>query len=449
MAKYRFGPKDIFHSRIKVHPKNEFWISNSNIYFNGDQKFSGSLYPGGPGDAGGIVKFLGGPEDLSSGSISLYEMNIDKPMSGSVNGIYDYGFAYAWLPKSSNLQTFKTITTASIDEKTSTIFAEMEYGEKVKKLYPLSASVGVNYFSASNGFDVINPFAISANYTSSIGREIDALQNTLNFYTKWSPHYAYSSSVPPGCEKAKQAMSFIEVPSIYYGSNIEKGSLNLKFYITGTLIGQLKDEKRNGELVQVGPPGSNGSGSVAGVVLYNEGFLILTGSWDLDPLTEGPFLGLTTTTPMPHTDDWLKPRWQYFGLIGTTGSLNVTASYYMAFDGTNYIPTVTMNARAPKGQVNYSNNPTFLVYNQPSGTFATSSSTVSSSVLFSQNANIEIASINSSSFSSYSSSFKSTTYISKIGIYDDDHNLIGVAKMATPVRKREKDDFTFRLKLDI
>ena len=108
-----------------------------------------------------------------------------------------------------------------------------------------------------------------------------------------------------------------------------------------------------------------------------------------------------------------------------------------------------MHARAPKGRLNYSNNPTFLSYNQPSGTFTTASSTTTSSVSFIQSPNIEIASINSSSYSSHSSSFKSTTYLSKIGIYDEDHNLIAVAKMATPVRKREEDDLTFRLKLDI
>jgi hypothetical protein len=46
-------------------------------------------------------------------------------------------------------------------------------------------------------------------------------------------------------------------------------------------------------------------------------------------------------------------------------------------------------------------------------------------------------------------SFRKETYISKIGIYDDQKNLIGIAKMATPVRKRENDQFTFKLKLDI
>ena len=41
-----------------------------------------------------------------------------------------------------------------------------------------------------------------------------------------------------------------------------------------------------------------------------------------------------------------------------------------------------------------------------------------------------------------------STYISKIGIYDKDKNLIGVAKLATPVRKTESRSYTFKMKLD-
>ena len=45
-------------------------------------------------------------------------------------------------------------------------------------------------------------------------------------------------------------------------------------------------------------------------------------------------------------------------------------------------------------------------------------------------------------------SFEKQVYISKIGLYDKDRNLIGIAKLATPVRKREIDSYTFKLKLD-
>jgi hypothetical protein len=40
-------------------------------------------------------------------------------------------------------------------------------------------------------------------------------------------------------------------------------------------------------------------------------------------------------------------------------------------------------------------------------------------------------------------------YISKVAIYDDKKNLIGIATMANPVLKQEDQDYTFKLRLDI
>ena len=54
-----------------------------------------------------------------------------------------------------------------------------------------------------------------------------------------------------------------------------------------------------------------------------------------------------------------------------------------------------------------------------------------------------------SQFSGSEANFEKITYISKIGIYDKDRNLIGIAKLATPVKKTENREFTFKLKLDI
>ena len=121
----------------------------------------------------------------------------------------------------------------------------------------------------------------------------------------------------------------------------------------------------------------------------------------------------------------------------------------MEFEGVNYVPTMTMHALAPRGELNHSNNPTFVKYNFTSGSFSSGSGVTTGSATFVQNPNIESVAINSSSFSSHSASYESTTYISRIGIYDDFDNLIGVAKLATPIRKREKDELTFRLKLDV
>ena len=45
----------------------------------------------------------------------------------------------------------------------------------------------------------------------------------------------------------------------------------------------------------------------------------------------------------------------------------------------------------------------------------------------------------SSSFANYSSSFDATTYIRTIGVYDEDKNLIAVAKVANKVKKIIRD----------
>jgi len=61
----------------------------------------------------------------------------------------------------------------------------------------------------------------------------------------------------------------------------------------------------------------------------------------------------------------------------------------------------------------------------------------------------DIKNIVSSSYVDVTPDFKKTTYISKVAIYDEDKNLIGIAKVATPVRKTEEKQYTFKLKLDI
>ena len=62
---------------------------------------------------------------------------------------------------------------------------------------------------------------------------------------------------------------------------------------------------------------------------------------------------------------------------------------------------------------------------------------------------VEIKNTISSSFYDYEEDYKPQTFITKIGIYDENKNLIAVANLAKPIRKTEDRDYTFRLKLDI
>ena len=77
------------------------------------------------------------------------------------------------------------------------------------------------------------------------------------------------------------------------------------------------------------------------------------------------------------------------------------------------------------------------------------SSQVSSSVAFTEDHTIKYKNIVSGSYKGYDEPFSKQTFISSIGIYDKDKNLIAVAKLATPLKKREVDEYIFKLKLDI
>ena len=63
--------------------------------------------------------------------------------------------------------------------------------------------------------------------------------------------------------------------------------------------------------------------------------------------------------------------------------------------------------------------------------------------------NLSIKNIVHSEYDEEDPPFEKITYISKVALYDEEKNLIGVAKLAKPVRKRQNDNIAFKLKLDI
>jgi hypothetical protein len=212
----------------------------------------------------------------------------------------------------------------------------------------------------------------------------------------------------------------------------------LKYFITGTLVGEASDINRNGELIHTsGTDGAVSVGSVVGVVLYNEGFIMLTSSTGLaghqeiyDPLDadEAPALAESAS-------------WSAYGATGSsTGA--PSSSWSMDFKGVNYVDTLTMFAHARKNKVNFSNNPTFL-------TVSLGQSHATGTTHYTEDPEVEIKNIVSSSYSNHSASFKPITYISKVAIYDEDKNLIAIASLAKPVKKTEDRSYTFKLKLDM
>ena len=338
------------------------------------------------------------------GNISLYELNVDRTES-------DTGLIYPFVVKNGTLSNFRTISTSEFFNSQTFL-----YGDTITGSYPLTASISREYFPA--GPTPPRP-------------PIYALKNTLNHYKYLSKHYAYSSSLG---DKSTQPLNLVSIPSIFYGSSMEKGSVDLKFYISGTLIGRLQDKNYNGELIQTGPSGSTGSGSVAGVVLYEQGFIVLTGSWPLETTARNYLNDITNQV----TSSWL-----FYGVGADDGIPSGrihSSSYDMDFNGVNYVPTVTMLAHADKGALNYSNNPTFISSQDSAPYFSGSNAFVEPKKL--------IKNTTKSLYSATSASFEKTTYISKIGIYDKDRNLIGIATVSKPVKKLEDQQYTFKLKMD-
>tara|TARA_R110001592_G_scaffold266857_1_gene532701 strand:+ start:13508 stop:14761 length:1254 start_codon:yes stop_codon:yes gene_type:complete len=417
---------------MKAHPKSEFFIYSGTVYYNNRGVQTGQ-FQSASANPGNIWM-------SDAGCINLYEYNIDR-LSGSDGN--PNPLIYPFVIKDGSRASFSIDGTETAED-----FYSAEYGDLILGYYPQTASIRREFITTPSGSRCHGTYTHKTlcNHNMSYW----SLRTMLEHYGTMSPHYLVSSSYgaddsEDGWNKDEQELNLIHIPSIFYGSKIRPGTVSLQWYFTGSLIAELKDERENGELIQVGPYGNNGSGSVAGVVLYNEGFILLTGSWTL----AGDSLSLVDKSESVSVR---KPRWKYWGAgvrdgnsyktdaVGNQSLL--TASFGLSFEGVTKTETLTMYARAPRGKVNYSNNPTFLQYDQEQLTFT-------SSHVYEENKNRLIKNTVSSSYTNYEEDFKRQVYISKVAVYDDKKQLIGIATLSNPVLKEEEQDLAIKIKLDI
>ena len=384
MGLYKFKKSEVLYNTLELYPSNKFYVYNSVVYYNDYRHNAGA--------------FASEATNTPSGYISLYEMNVDRSAAGT-------GLIYPFVVKGGEEDIFNSVTT-----QVSSLGKNV--GDTITGSYPLSSS-------------------IIYEYTSTTRTRVDALKNTLNYYKRLSSAFDYSNF-----ESANLGMT--SIPSIFYGSSIKKGTVDLRFYVSGALIAQAKDERQNGEIIQVGPAGSALSGGVVGVILYNEGFLLLTSSLALG----------THSEPYVSAEGSDNPKWLYFAAGAntttppqTTGKALSTSSFQMEFSGTSYLPNYTLFCRAPRGKLNNSTNPTFLSYGQSGSLLRTGS--------VYQEAERTMKNVVSSSLVNTTASFEKTTFVSSIGIYDQNRELLGVAKLATPVKKTADLDLTFKVKFDL
>jgi len=436
MSLRKFGPDDIILNTMRTYPPVKFFIYSGSIYYNSLPNRSGTV-------SDNLLSVTGG-------ALSLYEYNVDRASDRGTG--YNSDPIYPFIVKSSAGEYIHTIQSGGIssDEDYANAF---DAGDVIAGIYPLTAAISREYMAANHSVRG-NSWSPGSGDPGTYNKHYNALKNRLNHYAYLSEHFKVMSSYEDGWDKSVEPLNLISIPSIFYGSRIREGSVSLKWYVTGTLAGELRDTKRNGELIQVAGTTEamvsrdipNGTGldrppdpMVAGVVMYNEGFILLTGSWDLCSDTMKLVPGAVATNP----------AWVHFAAgaqEGTdadpTATSYLSASFEINFEGQNDTQTYTMFAKAKRGEVNYSNNPTFL--QSGSSLFQ-----VTSAHAYEENTQRLIKNTVSSSYPGYAAPFKRQVFISRVAIYDDSRNLIGVATLADPVLKQEDEEYTFKIKLDI
>jgi hypothetical protein len=329
---------------------------------------------------------------------------------------------YRYIYKGSNLDRFRSVS--------STEFSTSSYGAVLKQDYPLTSSINVSFYPNSSN-------AITSQYETDNRLRIKTLEPLLRKYRKYSDFFQYSSSY---ANYDSDDVCLVSIPSVFFGDSLSKGSIQLSMYHNGILLCKAEDALKNGELIQT--TGSvtslTNSKKVVGIILYDEGLIALFDDTQLANYQEY-FYSKTYSTVNP---DY--PRWINWGLSANllTSSV-VETSYDIEFDGVHKIPQVTLLAHAPKGDLNYSSNYTFLKQ------VTSSLNLFTGSTHYSERDNQEIKNITKNIYVTPTSSFHKETYISSIYIYDEDKNVIGIAKLSKPVRKTEEREFTFKLKLDL
>jgi hypothetical protein len=396
MSYFKFKEEDVFYNRVKAHPENAFFIHSGTVYYAQSKETSGS--------------FSATERSVPRGFVSLYELNIDR--NGTTNK-----YIYPFITKDGTIGAFKTVSTSNFN-------TQFSYGDRITGSYRLSASLSRTFIDDA----------------TDRRQRLRSIRTSLDNYTRLSPRFAISGVFG---DKLTSDVNMISVPSIFYGSAIKKGSVSLKYYITGTVIAELQDSKNNGELIQVSGTTyaqSFGSGACAGIVLYKQGIILLTGSWALET-------GSRDYLNQASADDYVTSSWLYWGTTmtddGYTMQLSMEATAYsIDFKGTNFISTMTLFAKANQQELNHSNNLTFYKHGQ-------TAKNTTSSFSYIEDSTISIKNIVSTSYAEPTGAFQKETYITKIGIYDENKNLIGITNLSKPMRKLEDRDYIFKLKLDI
>jgi hypothetical protein len=320
-------------------------------------------------------------------------------------------------------------------------------GASAKELYlsgsilnsPPTSNITIFYVTSSDAAIYNSGRVAGSYYSMSIQQraKLESLRTSIEWYAAYSEKFNYKNHF------SSSHVAILNIPRVFYGNSIKAGTVSLDFYITGTLAARLQDVNKDGLLIET--TGSRSTGSfdekTAGVVLYNEGFALLTGSWHLAD-SQDYYNYYTSSTGIVTENSLDYPKWIHWGK--SLENVDCTASFGLDFQGQDDVVTISMFTHAGRGELNTSNNPTYLLHASNS-----LENVLTGGNYFKEYEYQEIKNTIKSNYAETSGSFEKQAFISSIGIYDKDKNLIAIAKLAQPVRKTDSRDYTFKLKLDI
>jgi hypothetical protein len=428
MSYKKFSEDDIFISRVKTYPEYSFFIHSGSVYINKHPHISGSAH----NDQ--TSSYL----NAGQGHISLHELNIGEAR-------HPDSFIKAQLTHDSYRNVFKKDVNNMYGHQLDSSQTVFPYGGTLSSLYPLSSSIyrdhllpetlPSNHIKKQNGYKTV----VERVGGIEIHPSASALKNLANYYSIMNP------SLNDYDTYLDKPINIIKIPSVFYGSSMRKGSIDLKFFYTGSLASRCRDERQNGQLIADSPLAI--SGAVVGHVFYNEGIIIFP---EKIIAANTALTSETMETSGSKTDT---PRWVHFGLgLSNDNSYSdasfaphasPSASFEINFEGTSYLNQMTLLCHADKGEMNYSNNPTYQDLTQPK------IQTFNSSSFFYEESPIKIKNVASSSFYKGEDDFRKVTYITKVGIYDEYDQLIMTVDLARPYKKEEMNDYTFKVKYDL
>lgn len=389
---FKFKATDIFTNEIITYPEFECIykldsLSNFRFVVN-NASFTGTL------------------KNIVDDGIVVIDKNVDR----------ESNLIYPFIDK---VNTEDWMGTVSFDD-----MQDATFGSSLLGTYLVNKTVAKDYIENSN-HSVIN-----------------SLKNKWLFNRKNSEDFDFDSLAYP--------MSYHILPRELFGSGLKKGSVYAGITVASSTGSEgytlAQDINFDGilKIVEDSTTSKSLIGQRVGYVFYDEGILLFHSAAvqvqdnELVRLTHGSWENFEWGSGSNNIFNW-----QFFGDNSMCHNNVYQQGYpFLKFKSIQKINNITMMCTAPAGKLNNSVNPSFLEVGQQY--FLTQSSKTT----FTENINLNIANIKSSSYN-ISELFEKQTYISDVYIYDEEKKLIGIAKLANPIRKRENDSFTFKLSYDL